>query len=124
MLYFCSLNFHTFIFLLQERLFGQSTATEQVTSLQEQLEQANAELVLLRESIVREKLASTAQIQQSEARIVALQSEISEHAAQFEDAFRKVSLEKQQVANELRQLQAGSAQYTEQMQSFKSHIQK
>lgn len=92
--------------------------------MQEQLEQAQAELALQRENTVREKLASTAQVQQSEARIAALQSEISEHAAQFEDAFRKVSLEKQQVINELQQLQAGSAQYTEQMQTFKSHIQK
>lgn len=73
---------------------------------------------------MREKLSSTAQLQQNEARIAALQSEVSDHAAQFEDAFRKLSLEKQQVASELHQLQIGSAQYTEQMQTFKLHIQK
>lgn len=92
--------------------------------MREQLEQALAELALEKESAVREKLALTTQIEQSETRIAALQNEVSDHAAQFEDAFRKLSLEKQQVASELQQVQAGSAQYSEQMQTFKSHIQK
>jgi len=92
--------------------------------LKRELEQVHTDLALLRDASVRDQLASTSLIQQAEARIAALQNEINDHAAQFEDAFRKISLEKQQAVVDLQNLQAGSAQYAEQIQAFKSHIQK
>lgn len=92
--------------------------------MKRELEQVHTDLALLRDASVRDQLASTSLIQQAEERIAALQNEINDHAAQFEDAFRKISLEKQQAVVDLQNLQAGSAQYAEQIQAFKTHIQK
>lgn len=110
--------------VFQAKLSQESVGSQEVDSLKRELEQAYAELAQLRDSSVRDQLASTSLVQQAEARISALQNEINDHAAQFEDAFRKLSLEKQQAVADLQNLQAGTAQYAEQIQTFKSHIQK
>ena len=109
---------------LEVQLSQEAIGSQEADSLKRELEHAQAELAQQREASVRDQLASTSLIQQAEARIAALQNEINDHAAQFEDAFRKISLEKQQAVVDLQTLQAGSAQYAEQIQAFKSHIQK